>query len=138
MHFDQRTQTALRDAGLDTDDLQAASDRVASLVDDDAAALVAFFDAHDTVYSDMDMAHAASDYPEHAVEYCDVTTHAAAMRGWLRFDSWGAYVEDGRILERAGDDGATDDPGEPVVVELSLGPSVHDRVRFAPTREALE
>ncbi|NHN42011.1 hypothetical protein G9C85_10270 [Halorubellus sp. JP-L1] len=137
MHFDQRTQTALRDAGLDTDDLRAASDRVASLVDDDAAALVAFFDAHDTVYSDMDMAHAASEYPEHDVAYCDVTTHAAEMRGWLRFDTWGAYVEDGRILERTdGDDATTGD--EPFVVELSLGPSVHDRVRFAPTREALE
>lgn len=146
MHFDQRTQTALREVGLDVDDLQAASERVAELVDETALALGAFFDAHDVVYSDMDMAHSASDYPEHAVESCDVTTHAAEMRGWLRFDTWGAYVEDGRVLERTdaddadGDDaeGGGDGVAEPLVVELSLGPSVHERVRFAPTREALE
>jgi hypothetical protein len=161
MHFDQRTQTALREVGLDVDDLQAASDRVAELVDGTAAELAAFFDAHDVVYSDMDMAHGASDYPEHAVESCDVTTHAAEMRGWLRFDAWGAYVEDGCVLERTtadgdaatdraggdadradGDadraDGDADRGGDPVVVEVTLGPSVHERVRFAPTREALE
>jgi hypothetical protein len=131
MHFDQRTQTALRDVGLDTDDLQAASDRVAALVADTAAELGAFFDAHDVVYSDMDMAHAASEHPEHAVDYCDVTTHAAEMRGWLRFDTWGVYVTDGRVLSRNADEA-------PHVVELTLGPSVHDRVRFAPSREALE
>jgi hypothetical protein len=92
------------------------------------------------------MAHSASEYPEHAVENCDVTTHAAEMRGWLRFETWGAYVEDGRVLERAddgagdgeGDRGAGDDAADPLVVELSLGPSVHERVRFAPSREALE
>ncbi|WP_227132480.1 DUF7532 family protein [Halorubellus salinus] len=145
MHFDQRTQTALREVGLDTDDLQAASERVAALVDETATELGAFFDAHDVVYSDMDMAHSASEHPEHAVEYCDVTTHAAEMRGWLRFETWGAYVEDGRVLERAdteataaSGDAAADGAGDPLVVELSLGPSVHERVRFAPTREALE
>lgn len=153
MHFDQRTQAALREVGLDTDDLQTASALVADAVDATAAELRAFFDANDTVYSDMDMAHAATDYPEHAVEYCDVTTHAAEMRGWLRFDSWGAFVEDGRVLEREAPDAASAshaepsatpdagrgaDPSAPVVVELSLGPSVHERVRFAPTREALE
>lgn len=139
MHFDQRTQTALREVGLDVDDLQAASDRVAELVDETARELEAFFDAHDVVHSTMDVAHGASEYPEHAVESCDVTTHAAEMRGWLRFDAWGAYVEDGRVLEREPEAGADGDrPGEPVVVELSLGPSVHERVRFAPTREALE
>lgn len=77
MHFDQRTQVALRDVGLDTDDLQTASDLVAAAVDDAAEELSAFFDAHDVCYSDMDMAHAASEYPEHTVEYCDLTTHAA-------------------------------------------------------------
>jgi len=131
MHFDQRTQAALREVGLDTDDLQTASDLVAASVDDAAAELAAFFDAHDVCYSDMDMAHAASDYPEHDVSHCDLTTHAAELRGWLRFDTWGAFVEDGRVLERDAD-------GDPAVVELSLGPSVHERVRFAPTREALE
>lgn len=62
MHFDQRTQRALRDVGLDTDDLQAASQ---------------------------------------------------------------AVVEDGRIL-----------PADSV--ELTLGPTIDDRVRFAPDRETLE
>jgi hypothetical protein len=137
MHFDQRTQTALREVGLDVDDLQAASDRVAELVDETAAELEAFFDAHDVVYSTMDMAHSTSGHPEHAVESCDVTTHAAEMRGWLRFDAWGAYVEDGRVLERDASDDA-DRAGNPLVVEVTLGPSVHERVRFAPTREALE
>ncbi|MFW6293464.1 MAG: DUF7532 family protein, partial [Spirochaetota bacterium] len=74
--------------------------------------------------SDLDLAHSSAEYPEHAVEYLDLTTHAAEMRGWLRFDSWGAFVEDGRLLEDEH-------------VELTLGPPVHDRVRFAPDRETL-
>jgi hypothetical protein len=122
MHFDQRTQRALRDVGLDTDDLQAASAAVAEAVDADAAALESFFDEHDTVYSDMDMAHSSADHPEHTVDSLDLTTHADEMRGWLRFDSWGVYVENGRLLP----DGS---------VELTLGPTIHDRVRFAPDRE---
>ena len=130
MHFDQRTQSALREVGLDTEDLEEASALVAAAVDDAAAELAAFFDAQDVYYSDMDMAHAASDHPDHEISHCDLTTHAAELRGWLRFASWGAFVEDGRVLERDAD-------GDPVVVELSLGPSVHERVRFAPTREAL-
>ena len=123
MHFDQRTQTALREVGLDADDLQAASERVAALVDETATELGAFFDAHDVVHSDMDMAHSASDYPEHAVEYCDVTTHAAEMRGWLRFETWGVAVTDGRVLD--------DD-----LVELTLD-GRHGRVRFSADPEAL-
>ncbi|ADD04986.1 uncharacterized protein Nmag_1407 [Natrialba magadii ATCC 43099] len=126
MHFDQRTQQALRAVGLETDDLQTASDAVAEAVADDAAALESFFETHDTVYSDMDMAHSASDYPEHSVDYADITTHAAEMRGWLRFDTWGVYVEDGRILD------AEDD-----YVELTLGPTINARVRFAAERETL-
>ncbi|WP_254762131.1 DUF7532 family protein [Natrinema marinum] len=124
MHFDQRTQRALRDAGLETDDLRAASVAVVEAVRRDATALEDFFDDHDTVYSDMDMAHSRSDYPEHAVDYADITTHGGEMRGWLRFDTWGVYVEDGRIL----DDGS---------VELTLGPTINDRVRFAADRETL-
>ncbi|NUB89574.1 hypothetical protein HTZ84_20230 [Haloterrigena sp. SYSU A558-1] len=124
MHFDQRTQQALRDVGLETDDLRAASEAVVEAVAADATALEAFFDEHDTVYSDMDMAHSASEYPEHTVEYLDLTTHADEMRGWLRFDTWGVYVEDGRVL-----------PDESV--ELTLGPTINDRVRFAPDRETL-
>ncbi|MFA9502132.1 hypothetical protein ACERIM_05045 [Natrinema sp. H-ect1] len=124
MHFDQRTQRALRDVGLETDDLRAASEAVVEAVADDAAALEAFFDDHDTVYSDMDMAHSSSAYPEHAVDYADITTHGDEMRGWLRFETWGVYVEGGRLLE----DGS---------VELSLGPTINDRVRFAADRDRL-
>ncbi|WP_435344463.1 DUF7532 family protein [Haloarchaeobius sp. HRN-SO-5] len=124
MHFDQRTQAALREVGLSQDQLRAASEGVVERTAEEADALVAFFETNDVVYSDMDQAHSTATFPEHTVEYCDITTHAAEMRGWLRFDTWGVYVEDGRVL----DDGT---------VELTLGPSVHDRVRFAPTREAL-
>ncbi|WP_222916371.1 hypothetical protein [Natrinema sp. SYSU A 869] len=124
MHFDQRTQQALRDVGLETDDLQTASEAVVDAVAADAAALEAFFDEHDTVYSDMDMAHSSSEYPEHDVDYADITTHADEMRGWLRFETWGVYVEGGRILDEE-------------YVELSLGPTIDDRVWFAADRETL-
>jgi hypothetical protein len=124
MHFDQRTQAALRDAGLTDEELQAASEGVVERVTESAAELEEFFETNDVVYSNMEMAHSTDEFPEHTVEYCDVSTHAADMRGWLRFTTWGVYVEDGRVL----DDGT---------VELSLGPSVNDRVRFAPTRDAL-
>ncbi|WP_255170649.1 DUF7532 family protein [Natrononativus amylolyticus] len=124
MHFDQRTQQALREQGLTLESLTAASAAVVEAVSEDAAALEAFFDDHDTVYSDMAMAHSSAEFPEHAVEYADITTHGGEMRGWLRFDTWGVYVEDGRIL------------GEEYV-ELTLGPTIHDRVRFAADRETL-
>lgn len=124
MHFDQRTQDALREAGLDVDDLKRTSEAVVDSTRQTADELESFFGDVDTVYSDMDMAHSSAELPEHSVEYLDLTTHAAEMRGWLRFDTWGAYVEDGRIL----DDG---------LVELTLGPTVHDRVRFARSRERL-
>ena len=124
MHFDQRTQQALRSVGLETDDLRAASAAVVEAVADDAAALEEFFDEYDTLYSEMDMAHSSADYPEHAVDYADITTHADEMRGWLRFDTWGVAIEGGRLL----DDGS---------VELTLGPTIDDRVRFAPDRETL-
>jgi hypothetical protein len=124
MHFDQRTQRALREAGLSTDDIEAVSAAVADAAAADADRLESFFAAHGTVYSDMDRAHSATDYPEHAVEYLDLYTHADEIRGYLRFDSWGAYVAGGRVL--------ADD-----LVELTLGPTVHDRVRFAPDRDRL-
>ncbi len=124
MHFNQRTQDALREAGLDVDDLKRTSEAVVDSTRRTADELESFFAETDTVYSDMEMAHSTAEFPEHTVEYLDLTTHAAEMRGWLRFDTWGAYVEDGRIL----DDG---------LVELSLGPTVHDRVRFARSRERL-
>ncbi|MFB6205132.1 MAG: hypothetical protein ABEJ05_01190 [Haloglomus sp.] len=125
MHFDPREQAALREVGLTTEELETASERVADAVEAAAADLEAFFDEHDTVYSTMDQAHSDAEFPEHAVRWLDTYTHAADLRGWLRFDSWGVPVEDGRVLS----DGT---------VELTLGPTVDDRVRFAPTREALE
>ena len=124
MHFDQRTQAALRDAGLSTEEIQAVSETVVEATRDDADALEAFFDGLDTVYSDVDQAHSSAAFPEHAVEFLDLYTHADDLRGYLRFDTWGVYVTDGRVLN--------DD-----VVELTLGPTVHDRVRFAADRDAL-
>lgn len=124
MHFDQRIQQALREAGLEQDAIVEVSDRVAELVDEDAAQLEAFFAEHDTVYSDMDLAHSRDEFPEHAVEFCDLFTHGADVRGYLRFDTWGVPVEGGRVL------------GEELV-ELSLGPTVDARVKFAASRDAL-
>ncbi len=124
MHFDQRTQAALRAVGLTDEELSAAADHVAAAVEETAADLEAFFEAADVVYSDMDRAHGADAFPEHRVEHLDTYTHADELRGWLRFDTWGAYVADGRRLSED-------------VVELTLGPTVHDRVRFATDRDAL-
>lgn len=124
MHFDQRTQQALYEFGLSTDDVQTISETVVEATAEDAEAIEAFFDGLDTVYSDMDMAHSSSEFPEHGLEYVDLYTHADDLRGYVKFDGWGAYVEDGRVLS-------------PDVVELSLGPTVDDRVRFAADRAAL-
>jgi len=125
MHFDQRTQRALRDLGLDDEELREAAESVGALVEADAVVLEEFFAQHDVVYSDMDQAHSADEFPEHDVSHLDTYTHGDELRGWLRFEGWGAYVEDGRVLDEDH-------------VELTLGPTVHDRVRFAPSRERLE
>jgi hypothetical protein len=124
MHFDQRTQKALREVGLGREDLRKASKLVTEAVQRDAERLEAFFADGGTVYSDMEMAHSSTDVQEHEVEYLDLFTHGSDIRGYLRFDSWGVPVEDGRILN--------DD-----VVELRLGPTVDDRVRFARDADAL-
>ncbi|WP_380681316.1 DUF7532 family protein [Salinigranum sp. GCM10025319] len=124
MHFDQRTQAALRDAGLSRADIRDVSKAVAEAAERDAETIEAFFDGGGTVYSDMEMAHSASDVQEHAVEYVDIYTHGADVRGYLRFDSWGVPVEGGRSL--------SDDK-----VELSLGGTVNDRVRFVRDPERL-
>ena len=124
MHFDPRTQRALREVGLDDDDLRRASDLVAETVRRDADRLEAFFESHDTLYADLDLAHSDAEVQEVEVDHLDSYTHGADLRGYLRFDSWGAYVEGGRPL------GAD-------VVELTLGPTVHDRVRFAPSPDDL-
>jgi len=124
MHFDQRTQRALRDAGLTTGEIESVAEDVAAATREDAEKLETFFAGTRTVYSDMDRAHSDSPIQEHTVEYCDLYTHAEEIRGYLRFDTWGVYVEGGRVL----DDG---------LIELTLGPTVHDRVRFALDRERL-
>ena len=124
MHFDQRTQRALSEAGLSTDEIAAISDSVVEATERDADRLEGFFSDLDTAYSDMDQAHSASEFPEHAIEYLDLFTHADDIRGYLRFDTWGAPVEGGRVLSDE-------------VVELSLGSTVDGRVRFAADREAL-
>jgi hypothetical protein len=124
MHFTQREQHALREAGVDQATIEAASEAVVEATADAAADLEAFFADAETVYSDMDRAHSASDIQEHTVEYCDLFTHADDIRGYLRFDRWGVPVEGGRVLR--------DD-----VVELTLGPTVDDRVRFAHDEDAL-
>ncbi len=124
MHFDQRTQQALREAGLDTDEIEAVSASVVDATRETAADLEDFFDDLDTVHSDMDIAHSSSDVVEHTVEYIDLYTHAADLRGYLKFDGWGVYVEDGRVL--------TDD-----TVELTLGPTIHDRVKFTTDPDSL-
>jgi len=130
MRFDQRARRALRDAGVSTDAIQRAERDLADAASETAAAVEAFFADVETAYSNMDRTHASAEYPEHDVEYVDLFTHSDDVRGFLRFDSWGVYVEDARVL--------ADADGDPEVVELTLGPTVHDRVRFARERAALE
>ena len=124
MHFDQREQRALREAGLSTDEIAAASDRVADLVDGTAADLKSFFERHGTLHSDLSMAHSSSEFTTHENATLDLYTHAADLRGWLRFETGGVFVEDGRVLDED-------------LVELTLGPTVHERVRFATSPDAL-
>ena len=130
MRFDQRARRALRDAGVSADAIQRAERDLADAASETAAAVEAFFADVQTVHSDMDRTHSSAAYPEHDVDYVDLFTHSDDVRGFLRFDSWGVYVEDARVL-------STDDGG-PEVVELTLGPTVHDRVRFARDRAPLE
>ncbi|WP_336134323.1 DUF7532 family protein [Natronomonas amylolytica] len=124
MHFDQRTQQAMREFGLSTEEIAEISEAVVAATAEDADALEAFFADLDTVYSDMELAHSASEFPEHGLEYVDLYTHADDLRGYIKFDGWGAYVEGGRVLSES-------------VVELTLGPTVDDRVRFAADRDEL-
>ena len=127
MHFDQREQRALRDAGLSTGDIKTASDAVADAARN-AERVQAFF-GRETVYSDMDRAHSSSEIQEHSVDFLDLYAHSDEIWGYLRFDAWGVWVAGGRIL--------TANDGEPECVELMLGPTVHDRVRFAADPEDL-
>jgi RNA binding exosome subunit len=130
MLFDQRTRAALRDVGLTQEDLREVEQAATDQAREDAERVESFFDSLDTVYSDMDLTHSRDDLPEHDLDYVDLFTHSEDVRGFLRFDSWGAYVEGARVLEA--------DDGRASVVELTLGPTVNDRVRFARDRAALE
>ena len=123
MPFDQRTQEALRTVGLSNEEIREASELVVDAVDRDADRLRSFFE-RGVVYSDMEMAHSSGGINEHAVEFIDLFTHGSDLRGYLRFDTWGVPVEGGRILSED-------------VVELTLGPTVDDRVRFARDEDAL-
>jgi hypothetical protein len=126
MGLDQRVRVTLREAGVPEETLRDAEAAAAT-----AADVTAFFGALDaegadtaTVYSDMDLAHASAEHPEHEVRGVDLYTHSEAVRGWIRFAEWGAYVAGARVLSED-------------VVELELGPTVHDRVRFAADPEQL-
>jgi len=125
MHFDQRTQRALTEVGLSTDEIREASERVVDATETDADELERFFSGRDTVYSNMDQAHSANEFPEHGVEYLDLFTHADDIRGYLRFSTWGVPVDGGRVLSKN-------------LVELSLGPTVDARVQFADSREVFQ
>ncbi len=124
MHFTQREQAALRDAGLDQETIEAASDAVVEATEQAAADLEAFFAGQETVYSDMEIAHSSSAIQQHTLDYVDLYTHADDIRGYVRFDSWGVPVEGGRVLTEE-------------TVELTLGPTVNGRVRFAGDEGAL-
>jgi len=124
MHFTQREQQALREAGLSTDEIADASAAVVDATEEAAEELEAVFADRETIHSDMEMAHSASDVQEHTVEYLDLFTHADDIRGYLRFSSWGVPVEGGRVLDDE-------------VVELTLGPTVDGRVHFAHDPDAL-
>ncbi|WP_123624303.1 hypothetical protein [Halorubrum sp. CSM-61] len=138
MHFDARTQRALREAGLGTDAIATASDRVAELVDEDADRLREFFAPDGPYHSDMEMAHSAAEIQEHATADVDLFTHGSDLRGYLSLDGWGVPVEGGRVLRTAEAGGDTPEGDEtPVLVELSLGATVHDRVRFARDADEL-
>lgn len=130
MHFDQRTQFALQEIGLSMDEIKEASNSVVALTEATASEIERFFADQGTVYSDMDQAHSASDIQEHSVDHVDLYTHAADLRGYLRFDSWGIPIEGGRVLSET-------ESSEPEMVELTLGPTVNDRVRFATDPERL-
>jgi len=131
MDFDSRTQTALREVGLSTAEIREAADGVVDRAQRDADSLAAFLEGGGQYHADLDLAHSDAAVVERHVEWVDLYTHAADIRGYLRFDGWGVPVEGGRVLDRVGDD------GEPRVVELTLGGSVGDRVRFATEAGAL-
>ena len=124
MHFDPREQRALREAGLADEELRAASERVVAATEEAADELAAFFADRDVVFSDVELAHSDDDVQCHDLDYVDLFTHADDIRGYLRFESWGVPIEGGRVLSED-------------VVELTVGPTINDRVRFGTDADAL-
>ncbi|WP_049984087.1 hypothetical protein [Halorubrum sp. BV1] len=137
MHFDSRTQQALREVGLDTDAIAAASDRVAELVAEDADRIRTFFDGDGPYYSDMELTHSTEPVQTHPTAAVDLFTHGSDLRGYLSLDGWGVPVEGGRVLRNESGDAEEGRSDRPVLIELSLGETLHDRVRFARDREVL-
>ena len=133
MHFDERTQQALHESGLDAEAVAAAADRVAELVDPDAERLREFFADDGPFHSDMELAHSTAETQTHPTADVELFTHGSDLRGYLSLDGWGVAVEDRRVLRTAAEDDAetSEETSRPVLVELTLGPTIHDRVRFA-------
>lgn len=78
MHFDQRTQTALREYGLSTDEIDDISESVVEATAAEADAIESFLSGLGTAYSDMDPAHSSTEYPQHDLADVELYTHAAA------------------------------------------------------------
>jgi hypothetical protein len=121
MHFDQRTQTALREFGLDAEEIAGISDSVVDRVAADLGRIEQLLSGLEPVYSDVDLTHSSAEFPEHDIESVDLYTHGADLCGYVAFDGWGAYVD---VLSES-------------VVALTLGPTAYDRVRFAAAPVAL-
>lgn len=126
MQFDPRTQAALREGGLTTEAIETASDHVTRAVGADADRI----ECTATV-SDTELAH-GDDAETHTDPSAELSTHAADLRGWLSLDGLDVSDEGQRVSSDEGRRVSSDE-----VVELSLGPTVHDRVRFTLDREAL-
>ena len=125
MHFDARTEMALREVGLSEADVAEAGDILVQATRDAAEALESFFEGRRRVVADMGNDDEGEDHPVLVIEYVDLYTDDADIRGYIRFDTWGAAVEGGYVI----DDGQ--------LVELDLGDPINERVRFAHEREAL-
>jgi len=125
MHFDPRTGLAFREVALSTPEIETVAKLVSRVIREGAMFFETSFEWMKTALPDMSPAHSDGNYPEDAPEYVDLSPDVADFRGHVRLDGWGAPVEDGRVLK----DGT--------LVELSPGPTVDDRIRFAHGRSAL-
>jgi len=134
MHFDARTQRALREAGArhgrDCGGIRP-SRRTGRRGRRQPPGVLR---AGGTLLLRHGDGHSATERQEHATADVDLFTHGSDLRGYLSLEGWGVPIEGGRVLrtaETGGDDEEGDNDETPVLVELSLGATVHDRVRFA-------